>query len=93
MSITISIPTPLRVYTQNKKKVVVEATSVDLAISDLISQFPKLGTHLLENGKLRTFVNLYLNSEDIRYLDKDITSNLSDGDELSIIPAIAGGKL
>lgn len=92
--ISISIPTPLRAYTNQQKKIVFNnQKSVVSALNALIEQFPKLKNHLYDGDQLRSFVNIYLNDEDIRYLeDKDQTS-LNCGDNLSIIPALAGGTL
>ena len=91
LKIKISIPTPLRAYTNHSKSVSVSATSVDTALTSLIKQFPNLEQHLFEDGQLRNFVNIYLNDEDIRYLEFEGKTSLRDGDTLSIIPSIAGG--
>ncbi len=86
--VTIAIPTPLRVYTDNQKKVKVEAEDVENALTALVTSYPSLKRHLYEDGKLMDFVNVYLNEEDIRYAD---STKLKQGDKISIVPSIAGG--
>jgi len=88
----IQIPTPLRIYTGKQDTVVVKAKTVSEALSQLTSQHPDVRKHLFsEEGKLRSFVNVYLNDDDVRYLpEKEITA-VTDTDTLSIIPSIAGG--
>jgi len=90
---TIYIPTPLRPYAGGKDAVDVSATTVSAALSELTTTFPDLRKHLFsDEGKLRAFVNVYLNDEDVRYLlEKDATA-VKATDTLSIIPSIAGGK-
>jgi len=88
----ISIPAPLRPYAGKQAIVEVEAGTVSEALSSLVSQHPDLRRHLYtEDGKLRAFVNVYLNEEDVRYLQKEATP-LHDGDTISIVPSIAGGS-
>jgi len=88
---TIHIPTPLRQYVGKQASVKVQATTVGEALNALTSQHPELRRHLYtDDGKLRSFVNLYLNDEDIRYLQKEATA-VKDGDNISIVPSIAGG--
>jgi molybdopterin synthase sulfur carrier subunit len=90
---TIEIPTPLRVYTSNHSSVKVEATTISEAVSALLSRYPEFKKHLYTpDGKLRSFVNLYLNDEDIRYLPQGEESAVQASDTLSIIPSIAGGR-
>jgi MoaD family protein len=87
----IYIPTPLRQYVGKQASVEVNGATVGEAMSSLVSQHPDLRKHLYtEDGKLRAFVNVYLNDEDIRYLQKEATA-LKDGDQISIVPSIAGG--
>lgn len=88
----ILIPTPLRVYTGQQASVSLEATTVQDGLDKLVAAHPELKKHLLtDDGKLRAFVNLYLNEDDVRYLtEKEYTAVKAD-DELSIIPSIAGG--
>jgi len=92
MAVTVRVPTPLRRLTDGQGEVEVEARTVKEAIEKLEEQYPGFKERLLdENGELRRFVNLYLNDEDIRFL-KGVDTELKDGDVLSIVPAIAGGR-
>ena len=87
----ILIPTPLRQYAGKKDAVDLSAKTVGEALSSLTSQYSDLRRQLYtEDGKLRAFVNIYLNDEDIRHLQKENTP-VRDGDTLSIVPSIAGG--
>ena len=87
----VLIPTPLRQYADKKDAVDVSAATVGEALSQLTAQHPDLKKHLYtEAGQLRAFVNVYLNDEDIRYLEKDKTP-VNPNDTLSIVPSIAGG--
>ncbi len=91
MGIQVLIPTPLQKFTSEEASVELEASSVDGLIEALEGRFPGLKARLCdENGKLRRFLNIYVNSEDIRFLDNQTTA-LKDGDEVSIVPAVAGG--
>src|SRR5213594_478855 len=91
-AVRVIIPTALRQYAANHDAVEVEAASVEQALGDLVSQFDQLRRHLYaEDGQLRNFVNVYVNEEDIRYLQKDATP-LKSGDTISIVPSIAGGS-
>ena len=91
MSVMVRIPTPLRRITNGQDKVSVNGSSVNEIIGDLDSQFPGLKERLCdEQGDLRNFVNIYVNGEDVRFLD-GINSPTSEGDEISIVPAVAGG--
>jgi len=91
MSISIQIPTPLRAYTGEAGEVDVDATTVGEAMRSLVGIHSALEPHLYgDDGKLRSFVNLFLNDEDVRYMEQENTE-LSDGDTLTIIPSIAGG--
>ncbi len=88
----IHIPTPLRQYADKKDTVEVAAKTVGDALSGLVSKHPDLRRHLYtDDGKLRAFVNVYLNDEDIRYLQKEATP-VNDADSISIVPSIAGGR-
>jgi len=87
---TIRIPTPLRPYTGNSAQVSVAGNTVAAALGDLTTQHPDLRQHLFEGDELRSFVNIYLNQEDVRYLDGAETE-ISESDTLMIIPSIAGG--
>jgi sulfur-carrier protein len=89
---TVSIPTPLRQFTNGQDSVTLSGGSVGEVLDALTSQFPGLKQHLFnDEGKLRSFVNIYLNDEDIRYLQKT-ASPVKEGDTLTIIPSIAGGS-
>jgi len=91
MSVTVRIPTPLRNLTQNQEVVEAQGATIGEIIDSLQQQYPGLKERICdENGELRRFVNFYLNDEDIRFKDGQGTP-VKDGDELSIIPAIAGG--
>jgi molybdopterin converting factor small subunit len=88
----IHIPTPLRQYAGKQTDVEVKAGSIADALSGLVAKHPDLRRHLYtEEGKLRAFVNVYLNDEDVRYLQKEATA-VKDGDTISIVPSIAGGR-
>ena len=87
----ILLPTPLRPFADGSATIEVAASTVGDALSELVSRHPQLRRHLYDDaGKMRSFVNLYRNDEDVRYLEKEGTT-LSDGDSLSIVPSIAGG--
>jgi sulfur-carrier protein len=87
----IQIPGPLRQYVGKQATVQVPAGSVGEALTGLISQHPDLKRHLYsDDGRLRAFVNVYVNDEDMRYLQKEATA-LKDSDTISIVPSIAGG--
>ena len=91
MATKILIPTPLRPYTDKKDAVDAEGATVGELLADLTARHAGLKAHLYnEQGKLRSFVNIYLNDEDIRYLQKEQTP-VSAGDTVSIIPSVAGG--
>ena len=87
----VHIPTPLRQYAGKQPAVTVEGATVAEALNSLVAIHPDLRRHLYtEDGKLRAFVNVYLNDQDIRYLEKEGTA-LSESDTISIVPSIAGG--
>jgi sulfur-carrier protein len=89
----IFIPTPLRPYADGKATVDVSAGTVSGALDELTQSFPDLRKHLFTGeGKLRAFVNVYLNDEDVRYLPERESTAVSAADTLSIIPSIAGGS-
>lgn len=91
MPAKVRIPTPLRKLTNNEELVEVNAATVGAAISELQTRYPGIQERLVdEKGEVRRFVNVYVNEEDIRFLQNQQTA-LKDGDEVSIIPAIAGG--
>jgi adenylyltransferase/sulfurtransferase len=92
MATRILIPTPLRPYTDKKDAVEAEGATVGELLADLTRKHSGLKAHLYnEHGKLRSFVNVYLNDEDIRYLQKEQTP-VSATDTISIIPSVAGGS-
>lgn len=91
MPAKVRIPTPLRKLTHNEELVEVNPGTVGAAFADLQSRFPGIQERLLdESGGVRRFVNVYVNEEDIRFL-QNLDTPIKDGDEISIIPAIAGG--
>jgi molybdopterin synthase sulfur carrier subunit len=91
MAKNVRIPTPLRKLTNNEELVQIKAETIGGAILELQSRYPGIKERLVDdNGEVRRFVNVYVNEEDIRFLQNQQTP-LKDGDEISIIPAIAGG--
>ncbi len=91
MAKKVRIPTPLRKLTNDQEVVEVNASTIDEAITELQARYPGFKERLLDDtGTVRRFVNVYVNEEDIRFLQNQQTK-LKDGDEISIIPAIAGG--
>jgi MoaD family protein len=90
MAIRIQIPTPLRQHTEGRAAVEASGATVQSVFDDLARQFPAITQRIFDNGQVRRFVNVYLNDEDIRYLD-NLNTAVKDGDELAIIPAVAGG--
>ncbi len=91
MAIKVRIPTPLQKLTKDQGEVQVQAGNIKELISSLEKNFPGIKDRICDDtGKIRRFVNVYLNEEDIRFLNQEDTS-LKDGDEISIVPAIAGG--
>ncbi|MBI5674958.1 MAG: MoaD family protein [Nitrospirae bacterium] len=90
MAVKVKIPVPLQRITQGKEEVEAEAGTVISLVNDLNQKYPGLAERISENGKIRRFVNVYINEEDIRFLKSEDTS-VKDGDVVSIVPAIAGG--
>ncbi len=91
--VKVRIPAPLMKLTQNKQEIECHAANIKELILDLERQFPGIKERLLdESGKIRRFINFYVNDEDIRFLKQDDTA-LTDGASVSIIPAIAGGAV
>jgi adenylyltransferase/sulfurtransferase len=87
----VLIPTPLRQFVEKKDTVELTGSTVGEVLTALTTQFPDLRKQIYnDEGKLRSFVNVYLNDDDIRYLQKDATA-VAAGDTLSIVPSIAGG--
>jgi molybdopterin synthase sulfur carrier subunit len=92
MPVTVRIPTPLRSITKGSAEVPAKGETVDDVMRDLERQFPGLRERLVdEKGELRRFINIYVNEEDVRFL-QGRTTTLKDGDTLAIVPAIAGGR-
>jgi adenylyltransferase/sulfurtransferase len=92
MAVKVMIPTPLRAYAGKQESVDLQARTVGEALSALTTKFAELKKHLYaDDGRLRSFVNVYVNDEDIRYLQKDQTL-VKEGDTISIVPSIAGGR-
>lgn len=92
MAITVRIPTPLRTLTEGKDEVDASGANIGAIIEDLEKNYPGLKERLCDDkGAVRRFVNIYLNEEDIRFLDS-LESDVKDGDAVSIVPAIAGGR-
>jgi MoaD family protein len=90
MSITVSIPTILRSFTSNARSVSADGATLGEIISHLDAQFPGIAERLIEDSQLRRFVNVYVNDEDVRFLGS-LETPLSDGDNITILPAVAGG--
>jgi molybdopterin converting factor small subunit len=92
MAVKVMIPTPLRAYAGKQDHVEVAAKTVGEALRSLIAQHGELRRHLYQDdGRMRSFVNVYVNDNDIRYLQKEATP-VKDGDTVSIVPSIAGGS-
>jgi adenylyltransferase/sulfurtransferase len=88
----IHIPTPLRAYTDKQQTVSVPGATVAEGLAGLVAAYPALQQHLFTSeGKLRSFVNVYLNQDDVRWLPAREATAVKPGDELSIVPSIAGG--
>jgi adenylyltransferase/sulfurtransferase len=92
MGVKVMIPTPLRPYAGKHESVELQAGNVGEALERLTKEYQELRKHLYaDDGKLRSFVNVYVNDEDIRYLQREKTQ-LREGDTISIVPSIAGGR-
>ncbi len=92
MAVTVRVPTPLQKLTGGKSEVSADGANVKDVLADMEKNFPGIKEKLYsEDGELRRFINIYINEEDIRFLDSD-GSAVKDGDTISIIPAIAGGS-
>lgn len=90
MAIEVQIPTILRTYTGGEKVVSAEGATLADLVADLDVKYPGLKDRVLDDAGLRRFVNVYLNDEDVRFLD-GLGTALSDGDSVTILPAVAGG--
>ena len=90
MAVKVQIPTPMRQHTEGKALVEAAGATVKAVLEDLGARHSGISARIFDNGQVRRFVNIYLNNEDIRYLD-NLATPVKDGDELAIIPAVAGG--
>ncbi|MBT3183543.1 MAG: MoaD/ThiS family protein [Nitrospina sp.] len=91
MAVKVRVPTPLMKLTDNQSEVMAEGATISAILDNLENQFAGIKERICdENGAPRRFINIYLNEEDIRFLEGESTA-VKDGDEISIIPAIAGG--
>jgi molybdopterin synthase sulfur carrier subunit len=90
MAIKVHIPTPMRQATENQAVVDMPGGTVQGVLEALAAKYPAIQAKLFDKGQVRRFVNIYLNDEDIRYLE-NLNTPVKDGDQLAIIPAVAGG--
>ena len=91
MAVRVRVPTPLRKLTQGADEVIAQGKSVRTLVEDLEKNFPGIKERICdETGKIRRFVNVYVNGDDIRFL-QNLDTALKEGDNISIVPAIAGG--
>jgi molybdopterin synthase sulfur carrier subunit len=90
MAVQVSIPTILRTYTEGAKRVSANGTTLDELIDDLEARHPGLRARLVDGGELRKFINVYRNDEDVRFTG-GLTTPLLDGDDVTVLPAVAGG--
>ena len=90
MAIKVQVPTPMREQAGGNAEVAVSGATVQAALDDLIRQYPALQTKLFDGGRLRPYVNVFVNDEDIRYLD-EMNTPVTDGVIVALIPAVAGG--
>ncbi|MEX0428243.1 MoaD family protein [Nocardioides sp. DS6] len=91
MAIEVKIPTILRTYTGGEKAVSADGTSLSALIDDLEANHPGIKDRLIDNGDLRRFVNVYVNDEDVRFIG-GLEAQLKDGDQVVVLPAVAGGS-
>lgn len=90
MAVTVSIPTILRTHTGGEKRVTASGPTLGAVISDLEANYSGISERLMDNGKLNRFVNIYVNDEDVRF-SGGLDTEVSDGDSVTILPAVAGG--
>jgi sulfur-carrier protein len=90
MIVTVSVPTILRSHTGGEKRVTASGSTLQAVISDLESNYSGISERLVDNGKLHRFVNIYVNDEDVRF-SGGLDTEISDGDSVTILPAVAGG--
>lgn len=92
MSVRVRVPTPLRKFTQGVDEVNAQGTNIKTLVEDLERNFPGIKERICDDtGKIRRFVNVYVNGDDIRFL-QNLETTLKEGDSISIVPAIAGGR-
>jgi len=91
MAIKVRIPTPLQKLTNGNAEVECSAKNVSELLDAIEKDYPGMKERLSEEGRIRRFINIYVNEEDIRFMEKEATA-LKDGDTISIVPAIAGGR-
>lgn len=93
MAVQVRVPTPLRKFTQGADEVSAEGSNVRAIMEDLEKNYPGIKERICDDsGKIRRFVNVYVNGDDIRFL-QNLETSLKEGDSISIVPAIAGGGL
>ncbi len=90
MAIKVQVPTPMREAAGGNAEVAVAGATVGAALADLVRQYPALQPKLFDGGKVRPYVNIFVNDEDVRYLD-DMDTAVADGAVVALIPAVAGG--
>jgi molybdopterin synthase sulfur carrier subunit len=90
MTVTVSVPTILRSHTGGEKRVTATGDTLQAVISDLEANYSGITSRLVDNGKLHRFVNIYVNDEDVRF-SGGLDTEISDGDSVTILPAVAGG--
>jgi MoaD family protein len=90
MPVRIEIPTPLREHTAGESEVEVAGSNIQDALNDLVVKYPSIGPKLFDNGKLRPYINIFVNDEDIRYLD-EMRTQVKDGQLVVVLPAVSGG--
>ena len=88
--ISVEVPTILRTYTNDERVVNAEGANLAEVVESLESRFPGIAQRLIEDGQLRRFVNVYINDEDVRFID-GLASPVQDDDTVTILPAVAGG--
>ena len=91
MPVEVRVPTILRTYTAGEKVVSADGTSVEAVVADLDARYPGIADRLVDESGLRRFVNVYLNDEDVRFLE-GLQTAVADADSITILPAVAGGR-
>lgn len=90
MPVTVEIPSPMRVLTDGQTFVTAEGATVASVLADLAARYPALGAKMFVDGKLRQYINVFVNTEDVRFLD-DLDTVVADGDSVELIVAVSGG--